>query len=233
MQMLVKSLASSLPGLANLGCIFLLVFFIFAVLSMSLFGNMCVEGESGLPGLGAVRCFLGDGVLGAHANFRHFGEAAASLLRTQTGDAWSEIMLVISTGPVDLTREITTLEWMTLSGLLGYNPRDLDVHDPRYDSKLVSAEGGRMALAKIKMARMALPVLFQKTNPAMNKHVHIVMKRTLQILTFLSSQGCLTDENVLELESEGLMDCSQVDPNPTGIPVTGASIRASAAILLP
>jgi hypothetical protein len=231
MQMLVKSLASSLPGLANLGCIFLLVFFIFAVLSMSLFGNMCVEGESGLPGMGAVRC---------------------------------EIMLVISTGPVDLTREITTLEWMTLSGLLGYNPRDLDVHDPRYDSKLVSAEGGRMALAKlairnwnasvygmdadpdwptpasvpqaaewIKMARMALPVLFQKTNPAMNKHVHIVMKRTLQILTFLSSQGCLTDENVLELESEGLMDCSQVDPNPTGIPVTGASIRASAAILLP
>lgn len=223
-----------------------------------------MEGESGLPGLGAVRCFLGDGVLGAHANFRHFGEAAASLLRTQTGDAWSEIMLVISTGPVDLTREITTLEWMTLSGLLGYNPRDLDVHDPRYDSKLVSAEGGRMALAKlairnwnasvygmdadpdwptpasvpqaaewIKMARMALPVLFQKTNPAMNKHVHIVMKRTLQILTFLSSQGCLTDENVLELESEGLMDCSQVDPNPTGIPVTGASIRASAAILLP
>ena len=148
--MLVKSLASSLPGLANLGCIFLLVFFIFAVLSMSLFGNMCVEGESGLPGMGAVRCSLaGNGVLGAHANFRHFGEAAATLFRTQTSDAWTDIMHAISTSPVDFTREISTLEWITLSGLLGYNPRDLDVHDPRYDSKLVSAEGGRMALAKL------------------------------------------------------------------------------------
>jgi hypothetical protein len=65
-------------------------------------------------------------------------------------------------------------------------------------------------------------------------HTHEAhVRNTPDLLTFLSSQGCLTDENVLELESEGLMDCSQVDPNPTGILFRRASIRLSAAIPLP
>lgn len=49
------------------------------------------------------------------------------------------------------------------------------------------------------------------------------MRNTPDLFTFLGSQGCLTEEHVLELESEGLMDCSQVDPNPTGILFRGAT----------
>ena len=126
MQLLVESLASSLPALANLGCIFILVFFVFAALAVSLFGTLCVEGEAGLAGMGAVRCFFaGEDVLGLHGNFRHFGEALGTLFRAQTGDAWADILNVIARSPADHTRTVTAFEWDKLSGLLGYDPREL------------------------------------------------------------------------------------------------------------
>ena len=48
-----------------------------------------------------------------------------------------------------------------------------------------------------------------------------------------ATQGCLTDEQVSELEREGLMDCSQVSHNPTGIPPRAASVCTCKSLQVP
>jgi len=77
---LLDTVAQALPQVANLGLLFLLLFFIFAALGMELFGQInCSD---------AVPC---EG-LDNHAHFKNFGFAMLTLFRVSTGDNWNGIL---------------------------------------------------------------------------------------------------------------------------------------------
>lgn len=214
LQIIVESLASSLPALGNLGCMLLLVFFIFAALSVSLFGTVCVEGESGLAGMGAVRCFMaGDNVVGLHSNFRHMGEAIGTLFRCSTGDAWRDILDVIGQLPADDKRAISSLEWDKMSDLLGYDAKNLSPEDPRYIPRLFSSNG-RMEMAKIAIRNWNASVYGMDNDPDWPAPATVPVAARWIALATMALPGCLSDDHVFELESEGLMDCSQVSQDP-------------------
>ena len=213
LQIIVKSLVGSLPALVNVGTILLLVFFIFAALATSLFGTMCVDGEVALGGMGAVRCMLmGDNVLGLHANFRNVGESFQSLLRCSTGDAWREVLNVIMTPPADNKKPITSMEWNRLTRTLGYDPKTLAPQDPRYNSQLVG-EYGRMEMVKIALRGWNASVYGLENDPDWPSPESVPAAEEWIKIAQLSLVGCLTEEHVEMLESEGLIDCSQVSQN--------------------
>jgi hypothetical protein len=76
----MQTLFYSLPALANVGTLMVLFFFIYAVMAMSLFGQ--VKYSEGGP-------FLSD-----HANFSNFPLALLTLFRMTTGESWNGIMQV-------------------------------------------------------------------------------------------------------------------------------------------
>jgi len=69
----------SIPSLRNVGLLLLLVFFIFGVLGVNLFGK--VEESD---------------VITDHANFRNIGMALLTLFRCSTGEGWDKIMLAVA-----------------------------------------------------------------------------------------------------------------------------------------
>lgn len=75
LRMLFNTLIISLPGLLNIGALLFLLFFVYAVLGMHLFGKVKF-GEN----------------LNKDANFRNFGEAMLLLSRMATGEAWNSVM---------------------------------------------------------------------------------------------------------------------------------------------
>eukprot|EP00736_Rhodelphis_marinus_P006678 Rmarinus@m.195 len=72
---LLRTLYVSLPTFLNVGSLLLLLFFIFAVLGMNLFGSI-KRGES----------------LNRHANFEVFWRAMMTLFRMATGESWNDLM---------------------------------------------------------------------------------------------------------------------------------------------
>ncbi|CAH3037176.1 unnamed protein product [Porites lobata] len=77
---LLDTLFEALPQVANLGLLFLLLFFIYSCLGIQLFGT--VECSPSQPCQG----------LGPHAHFRDFGTAMLTLFRIATGDNWNGIL---------------------------------------------------------------------------------------------------------------------------------------------
>jgi Ion transport protein len=75
LRTLFQTLVFSLPALVNVGSVFFLFMFIFAVMGMSLFGQ--------------VRF---DGTINRHVNFATFPNALLLLLRMSTGESWNGIM---------------------------------------------------------------------------------------------------------------------------------------------
>lgn len=76
---LLDTLFEALPQVANLGLLFLLLFFIYACLGIQLFGTLdCTR--SSCQGLGP------------HAHFKDFGTAMLTLFRIATGDNWNGIL---------------------------------------------------------------------------------------------------------------------------------------------
>ena len=78
---LVETLVYSLPAIANIACLWFIVIFIYAVIGVSLYGDMVVRHEEYLYGM-----------YNEHANFRNFGRALTTLFRMSTGEAWNGIM---------------------------------------------------------------------------------------------------------------------------------------------
>ena len=76
---LLDTVGKALPQVANLGMLFLLLFFIFGALGMELFGKISCD---------KVEC---EG-LDTHAHFRNFGYAVLTLFRVSTGDNWNGIL---------------------------------------------------------------------------------------------------------------------------------------------
>jgi Ion transport protein len=73
--MLLQTLMFSLPALVNVGSVFFLFMFIFAIVGMSLFGNVRYTGE-----------------INRHSNFASFPSALLTLMRMATGESWNGIM---------------------------------------------------------------------------------------------------------------------------------------------
>jgi hypothetical protein len=89
MAQLIQSIVRSFPSVSNLFAIMFLETFVFAVLGVELFGDMCIYGDD--PS--SIRCkdidasyFLSD-----RANFRNLGNACYVMYRLIISDNWSEI----------------------------------------------------------------------------------------------------------------------------------------------
>lgn len=74
MRTLFNTLIISLPAICNVGSLLFLLFFVYAVLGMNLFGRN--ELLNAAP----------------HANFSNFGMSLLTLFRVFSGDAWSVVM---------------------------------------------------------------------------------------------------------------------------------------------
>ncbi|XP_042345439.1 voltage-dependent T-type calcium channel subunit alpha-1H-like [Plectropomus leopardus] len=79
-QVLLKTIISTLSQVGNICLLFTFFFFIYAAMGVELFGKL--ECTDDYP------CWA----LHRHANFRHFGMALLTLYRVCTGDNWSAIM---------------------------------------------------------------------------------------------------------------------------------------------
>ncbi|CAE8595941.1 unnamed protein product [Polarella glacialis] len=77
---LVETLVSSLMSLVNVGALLLLLFFVYAVAGMALFGDIQIDGNPELK------------ALSEHANFQSFYVAMVLLLRMSTGESWNRVM---------------------------------------------------------------------------------------------------------------------------------------------
>ena len=75
-RVLLATLVSSLPSLCNVGSLLVLLLFVFAVLGVSLFSELTLEGR----------------FITKNANFRTFSQACLLLFRCVTGESWNGIM---------------------------------------------------------------------------------------------------------------------------------------------
>lgn len=76
LQILILTLIQSLPSLANVGSVLALVYFVFSIMAMSLFGDATWDGEW----------------LHRQNNFQTFGASLLTLFRCSTGESWNGIM---------------------------------------------------------------------------------------------------------------------------------------------
>ena len=74
-QVMISAILTALPALFNVFSMLFLNFFVFAILGMTLFGNVKYGGA-----------------LNNNANFRDFGSSFLLLLRMVTGESWNYVM---------------------------------------------------------------------------------------------------------------------------------------------
>jgi len=105
------ALHKAVPIALHLILLLCCVFYMYGVIGVKMFSNMCVDGDQFLPGLRATRCLLvqdqdpslalSSKLLGPHTHFRHVGWALLSLLKVATVDGVSPLLkkLDLSRGP--------------------------------------------------------------------------------------------------------------------------------------
>jgi len=74
-QVMISAILTALPALFNVASMLFLNFFVFAILGMTLFGNVRFGGA-----------------LNENANFRNFGSSLLLLIRMVTGESWNYVM---------------------------------------------------------------------------------------------------------------------------------------------
>jgi len=94
LQAIVDTLGKSLPAVANLFGMLCLLFFIYGILAVELFGSLCRTEDSGADGGHPARCKIiaDEDLLDAHASFVNIGMALLTLFRIATGDGWADVM---------------------------------------------------------------------------------------------------------------------------------------------
>jgi hypothetical protein len=197
---ILSTLVRSLPALRNLGMLLALLFFIFAVLGVSLFGGVCVAGEESAPGMEAVRCVFSEDnpPLDPKANFRDLGHALLALFRVATTDGWSSLMYSVLVMPVRKTVNpdiLTTLVHLEKS---------------LNDSSLVlPMSTDYMTVAKVALSGWKAAVtrenntFFTDSWPYPNERAVAYMDIAKTILL-----NCITDEEAAALEAAKLIDCT-------------------------
>jgi hypothetical protein len=75
LRLIVNSIVTALPGILNTGGLLLLLYFVYAVIGMNLYGLIGFQGE-----------------LNEHANFRSLGNSMLLLFRFSTGENWNGFM---------------------------------------------------------------------------------------------------------------------------------------------
>ena len=90
MAQLIQSIVRSFPSVSNLFAIMFLGVFVYAVLGVELFGDMCSDSDDPL----SIRCHAIDPTyfLSDRANFRNLGNACYVMYRLIISDNWSEIL---------------------------------------------------------------------------------------------------------------------------------------------
>lgn len=94
LQAIMKTLVNAGSACGNLVAMLGLLFFMFSVVLVNLFGSMCASGDELRGGLRGVTCMFTpeDNLLDRHAHFQGVGIAMITLFRIATGDAWGEVM---------------------------------------------------------------------------------------------------------------------------------------------
>ncbi len=190
----------------NLVAMLGLLFFMFSVVLVNVFGSMCVSGDELRPGLQGVTCMFTpeDNLLDRHAHFQGVGIAMITLFRIATGDAWGEVMESATLQPPTDTwgfyqrprQPIADDAWATYVSLFGgqlpegatqTTTRGVDIAVAALKGWYAVASGGEAAEDWptpggagedfLKLARVVLP-------------------------------NCLTTDEALYLQSKGVANCS-------------------------
>ena len=197
---------TSLPALVNLLLMLALLFFVYSVLTVMLFGRLCSSGDTTLPGIMAVRCTLHDPelILDDHANFANLPNALLSLFRVATGDAWGEILTSLST-EAPLPRIVSDDAWDKTVDLLGRDPSSLDPADPGFFTRSQPNATLLIAMAAIRGWKASSFGMDQQPAwPLVSDQASDWIS-----LARLALPVCVTDDEMLALTAHGLADCGR------------------------
>ncbi len=204
LQEIIATLVSSLPAIVNLFCMLALLFFIYGVLGVTIFGSLCISGDEARPGLKATQCLFTapNMLLDSHANFRGVGWSILTLFRVATGDAWGS--LLESTQLQAHERKVTQDMWDDLVALYGEDPSLLPVTDRNHVMMNMSNAAQKIAAISIRRWNESSYGLDESVEwPFPNNEAFewvLLARRALP--------GCLTDEDARFMEKAGLSDCS-------------------------
>eukprot|EP00293_Proteomonas_sulcata_P005016 CAMPEP_0184326480 /NCGR_PEP_ID=MMETSP1049-20130417/142588_1 /TAXON_ID=77928 /ORGANISM="Proteomonas sulcata, Strain CCMP704" /LENGTH=425 /DNA_ID=CAMNT_0026648681 /DNA_START=142 /DNA_END=1419 /DNA_ORIENTATION=+ len=222
LQAIVTTLVNSLPAIMNLFSMLGLLFFIYGVLGVMMYGELCSDDDLNLSGLKAVRCLFTeeDMVMSRHANFKSLGFALLTLFRIATGDDWGTVMDVTELQPGK--REVTSDNWNDFTLQLGYDPSLLPTSDPRHfrnDTKTVAMDMAKVIVRKWNESTYGMEEdahwPFPNAKPEAKEW--LIIGRTIL-------PGCLLDEELLEFEDAGLVDCSVGSYTKTCVSTCGENI---------
>jgi len=219
LQELVKTIAKSLPSMANLVAFLLLFFFIWSVLGVVLYGAMCKEGDEDLePVLRSTRCLLTnpDMLLPVQAHFQNVEWILITLFRVSTGDAWGDVMTSLQLasgwrGTVDPSI------WEYYGGLTGQSQTELESLFEGQKKSLAATDkllAGQPPATQTRwlMAKMALT----KWNASKTGLEDEDAADGWAAAARLALPECISDDEAVWLESNKLMDCRVEYPEGSG-----------------
>eukprot|EP00286_Rhodomonas_abbreviata_P000279 CAMPEP_0181291404 /NCGR_PEP_ID=MMETSP1101-20121128/1948_1 /TAXON_ID=46948 /ORGANISM="Rhodomonas abbreviata, Strain Caron Lab Isolate" /LENGTH=1755 /DNA_ID=CAMNT_0023395791 /DNA_START=9 /DNA_END=5276 /DNA_ORIENTATION=- len=230
LQAIVNTLVNSLPAIMNLFSMLGLLFFIYGVLGVMVFGSLCTEDDKQLPGLKAARCLFteDDNLLSPHANFKNVGFALLALLRVATGDNWGEVLATCQLWAG--SRKVSEESWQLFVSLLGKDPSTL----PPTDAGFLQREDKNAALEIAKHAVRAWHAMTLGLDEDRDWPFPMASRpRSLEwiYLGQMVLPGCLTDSEAFELQNEGLADCDVGGYSKQCESTCGSSIAANAIFL--
>merc|ERR1719273_48377 len=79
LKVLIQTLIHAMPSLSNIGCLLSLIFFIYGILGMGLFGGIAHNDNA-------------NSFINIHCNFDNFYNSLITLFRIATGESWNGIM---------------------------------------------------------------------------------------------------------------------------------------------
>ncbi|EKX47601.1 hypothetical protein GUITHDRAFT_86293, partial [Guillardia theta CCMP2712] len=200
LQAIVATLGSSLPAIGNLVGGLCLLFFIFGVLGVNLFGSMCVSGDEGQPDNLGIRCMFTDPdyLLERHAHFQGVGMALLTLFRTASGDNWGALLPIFGLAAPART-PVPQDVWDLYVSKFGYDPSagwKLHASANLTHFSQHSSDAAMYIAANALLKRNESMTLYgEDTENWMN-------------LAQLALPMCLTDSEASFLEEMGLMNCS-------------------------
>ncbi len=198
---LVKVILYALPAMANLVSFLMLFFFIWSVLGVQLYSQMCMVGDEAKdPPLRSTRCLLinPDNLLPRQMHFQSVEWAFLTLFRVSTGDAWGDVTSSLSLATGSRSARIEDDVWEYFTSLYGGIEASFLIKGLSQDSKD----------ARIQLAGLAL----RSWNQTMTRAIPIdnvgAVADAFAAAARLALPGCITQEEADSLVKLKLMDCS-------------------------